>query len=220
MTNFLFALILLTTLARSSHAITAYLSYQDSQCLSDGTIQGTLVMSYDDSSYDSMGFDMDYEGECISFQSGEWDLDNWDGSYDNIYDYDTVCATCNGVAGCSTDGTCDNFMTYAGQRSSGGYQLSQSGGSSSVAKEEASTPMLGLANKAKNAAFKEAQSGAATTKTYDGTKAGFVGGIALVGLTVAAVQIVRAKRGKQQIDLSSSEGNYYLSTKDNQSVVV
>jgi hypothetical protein len=126
-------------------ALSYYYSYQDALCVDDYTIEGTFVMSFDDPDYATYGFTSDYSGECLYLTEGSQSLYNDDGSTAYVADFDYgSCIECNGVAGCSSDGTCSNFKTYAAPVSSNSYQLSQGG---STNKEEQAAPEFGAVAK-------------------------------------------------------------------------
>jgi hypothetical protein len=124
-------------------ALSYYWSYEDALCVDDYTIEGTIVMSWDDPDYAEYGFSSDYSGECLHLTEGSQSLYNDDGSTYYNYDYGS-CVECNGVVGCSSDGTCSNFKTYAAPVSSNSYQLSQGG---STNKEEKAAPKCGAVAK-------------------------------------------------------------------------
>jgi hypothetical protein len=127
-------------------ALSSYYSYQDSVCVDDYTIEGTFVMSWDDPTYADYGFSIDYTGECLYLIEGSMALFNDDGSVSSVFDnidYGS-CVECNGVVGCSSDGTCSNFKTYAAPVSSSSYQLSQGG---STNQEEQAPPKFGAVAK-------------------------------------------------------------------------
>ena len=58
----------------------AYIYYQDAQCVSGGDIYGKLIFAYDTSRMKGKGFKMSrYNGKCKYFKNGRHDLH---------YDYD------------------------------------------------------------------------------------------------------------------------------------
>jgi hypothetical protein len=124
-------------------ALSYYWSYEDALCVDDYTIEGTIVMSWDDPDYAEYGFSSDYSGECLHLTEGSQSLYNDDGSTYYNYDYGS-CVECDGVVGCSSDGTCSNFKTYAAPVSSNSYQLSQGG---STNNEEQAAPKFGAVAK-------------------------------------------------------------------------
>lgn len=128
-------------------ALSYYYSYQNARCVDDSTIEGTFIMSFDDPDYAAYGFSVDdYTGECLYLTEGSQNLYNDDGSAACVFDsmdYGS-CVECNGVVGCSSDGTCSNFKTYAAPVSSNSYQLSQGG---STNNEEQAAPKFGAVAK-------------------------------------------------------------------------
>jgi hypothetical protein len=135
----------LALLSQFADALSYYYSYQDASCIDEYTIEGTFVMSWDDTDYAGFGFSMDYSGECAYLPDGSQSLIDDDGNYvfDGNEDFG-ICVECNGVVGCSSDGTCSNFKTYAAPVSSNSYQLTQGG---STNKEEQGTPKFGAVAK-------------------------------------------------------------------------
>jgi len=118
-------------------SLRAYYAYKDAECLEDGSggISGTAYMSYDDVSISAMlGIIINnYEGACMYFPDGSIDIydvaiaqtSGLDGT--NLMRKDGICTECYGLTGCSTDGTCDTFMTYPPAiTTTEGYQLSYS----------------------------------------------------------------------------------------------
>lgn len=123
----------------------AYISYKNANCLDGQTIEGEMVATYQ-TSFD-FSFSMDYSGECAYYVDGYWDYINDDINDVFVQGY---CMTCNGVTGCSSDGTCNNFMTYPVELSSdSGYQLSSNGNAKS--NSEVDTPTLTLVQNAQKA---------------------------------------------------------------------
>ena len=122
-----FVLLLLSIAAvRQTWALEAYITYTDSACIDQTTIEGTYTLSYDDADYSDMGFSIDYQGLCMYFDGGSLDLDavgaNADPSDYIMYGY---CVDCNGVAGCysSYNQTCDNTTVYdAEEVQNNGYE--------------------------------------------------------------------------------------------------
>lgn len=107
-----------------------YYSYSDATCVDDDTIKGTFVLSWDNADYSAYGYTASYYGGCLYLVDGSMEINDLQakltaGTYD-YYSYGT-CVECDGVVGCSSDGTCSNFKTYPPpETSGGGYQLSQS----------------------------------------------------------------------------------------------
>ena len=131
------ALVGLFSLTRFAGAVSFYYSYQDAICVDEYTIKGKFILSWDDSDYADYGTSSNYYGGCMYLIDGAVDLDTFDWSAD-YYDYGT-CVECDGEVGCSSDGTCSNFKTYAAPTTSNSYQLTQ--GQSSLTKKTA--PALG-----------------------------------------------------------------------------
>jgi hypothetical protein len=161
-------------------ALSAYYSYQDALCVDDNTIEGTFVMSFDDPDYADYGFSMDYTGECLYFTEGSLNLDNSDACVLDSIDFGS-CVECNGVTGCSSDGTCSNFKTYATPVSSNSYQLSQG---SSAGKEEQAAPKFGAVAKK---AGESAESIVSAHHHYTSSRGGESSGPETLGLFVFAV---------------------------------
>jgi len=66
-----------------------------------------------------------YTGACLYLIDGYWEVDTsyYSNAYESIqYGF---CVECNGKVGCSSDGTCDNFMSSVPQTS---YQMTQDDG--------------------------------------------------------------------------------------------
>jgi hypothetical protein len=124
-------------------ALSYYYSYQDALCVDDYTIKGTFVMSWDDADYAAYGFSSAYYGDCLYLTEGSQSVSPHDDESFDAYDYGS-CVECDGLVGCSSDGTCSNFKTYAAPVSSNSYQLSQGG---STNKEERSAPKFGAVAK-------------------------------------------------------------------------
>lgn len=132
---------------RATDAISYYYSYEDATCVDDGTIEGTFVLSWDDADYSAFGYSASYYGGCLYLVDGSMDIGNetaLDSSTDG-YEYG-YCVACDGVTGCSSDGTCDNFMTLPAPDSYySGYQLSESQSQSSSSIQQADTSRYGSA---------------------------------------------------------------------------
>eukprot|EP00977_Amphora_coffeiformis_P018052 scaffold6121_cov170-Amphora_coffeaeformis.AAC.2 len=201
--------------------LSMYLSYQDAVCTDSDNIAGTAVLSYDDSYYNELlSMSYEYAAECLYLKGGYIDIESY--SYDNVDDYYGFgqCIKCNGVVGCSSDGTCSNFMTYPGEMSNGGYQLTQGGGSST--KDESVRPKMGLAMKAQDATVNAMQSPSKNKREYSGvnaTSAFLIGGVIVVGLAIAVAGGVYAGRRRVVAKLNDAvaadqkvEGKYHLST--------
>lgn len=152
-------LLLIADRVSSSAALKAYLSYQDAVCVDTYTIKGESVVSYedDDVDYSDYSYSLSYYGGCMYYVGGAFDVDNWEGSLD-FYSYGN-CVECDGTVGCSSDATCDNFMTYPSQQQQqGGYQMTATGGqdnkmSSEKSKATIESPRFGLASEAKKASL-------------------------------------------------------------------
>jgi hypothetical protein len=103
-------------------SIRGYFSYKNAQCSDYSTISGTAVMSYDDLDFTALfGMEFAYQGPCMYFIGGSIDLYSYDMRRDTFGE--GVCTECYGIVGCSTDGSCETFMTYNGNTASNkGYQ--------------------------------------------------------------------------------------------------
>mmetsp|Transcript_33293 Transcript_33293/g.50218 ORF Transcript_33293/g.50218 Transcript_33293/m.50218 type:complete len:226 (+) Transcript_33293:73-750(+) len=148
---------------RSVNAYTGYLSYKNAKCTSDGGILGTLVLSYDDEELNEYGgYSMSWDSMCLAYEGGSFNFG--DEEDDDItwpdYEWGATCITCNGVTGCSSDGTCANFLTYAGDTSSNSYQSSGSSSSGSSTKmEEVSANAFGFTQNAKDSIVQGQETG-------------------------------------------------------------
>jgi hypothetical protein len=119
-------------------AVSYYGSYLDGKCVDEFTVKGKFVLSSDDYDYASCGYMTRYYGGCLYLVDGvmdhAMDLEKHDrGSsesnyylhdYVSYYDYGT-CVECNGVVGCSPDGTCSNFKTLSTPTVCKNYQRTQ-----------------------------------------------------------------------------------------------
>jgi hypothetical protein len=184
-------------------ALSSYYSYQDSVCVDDYTIEGTFVMSWDDPTYADYGFSIDYTGECLYLIEGSMALFNDDGSVSSVFDnidYGS-CVECNGVVGCSSDGTCSNFKTYAAPVSSNSYQLSQGG---SAGKEEQAAPKFGAVAKKAGESAESIVSAHHYTSSRGGESSGpetlglFVFAVAFAGVVGAALVAILVSRKRNK----------------------
>eukprot|EP00547_Thalassionema_nitzschioides_P002544 CAMPEP_0194207244 /NCGR_PEP_ID=MMETSP0156-20130528/6041_1 /TAXON_ID=33649 /ORGANISM="Thalassionema nitzschioides, Strain L26-B" /LENGTH=209 /DNA_ID=CAMNT_0038933957 /DNA_START=20 /DNA_END=649 /DNA_ORIENTATION=- len=178
-----------------SHAYTGYLSYTNAKCTSGGGISGTLLLSYDDDELNEYcGYSMAWDSMCLSYEGGSYRFDDSD---DDItwpeYEWDATCVTCNGITGCSSDGTCENFLTYAGDESSNSYQLSSSSSSSS-SKKEISANALGFTQNAKDSVVQEADRLSSEESASSGGMMAFAGGAAAAFVAFAVVGALLGRR--------------------------
>ena len=110
----------------------AYIYYSNAACIDSNTISGDFQLAYDDSSFEGFGYSVeDYEGECMYFDGGSLELSDYSYGYSSILD--GYCVTCDGVAACSGDGTCDGVSTV---NTSNLYSMSQEQSSNSYQKTE------------------------------------------------------------------------------------
>jgi len=100
----------------------AYLYYENAQCTDDSNIEGTYVIAFDDENFADYGYSDYYSGPCVYLTGGYWEVDM--SYYTNAYESieQGNCVECNGLVGCSSDGTCDSFMSTVPQAS---YQMAQ-----------------------------------------------------------------------------------------------
>ena len=111
--------IALAQLPRSYAGMNAYLYYEDAVCTDSNTIYGTLSVAYDSSYLSGYGITQEgYEGDCLYFDGGSLSVYYYS-SYES-YIKTGYCVTCNGVAVCSSDESCDNAVTVS---SSNLYQM-------------------------------------------------------------------------------------------------
>jgi hypothetical protein len=101
----------------------AYIYYTDAECLDNVTISGTFNLAYDTDYLEGYGYSTEgYEGECIYFVDGSFDLSN----YGNYYAGDSMqggyCTSCDGSIHCTSDGSCDSVSEVD---TSNLYQLSE-----------------------------------------------------------------------------------------------
>ncbi len=105
-----------------TEATNAYIYYSNGVCTDSNTITGTFNLTYDDSSLNN-GFGLsieNYSGQCIYFKNGYLSLNDYTSERDSIdYGY---CVTCNGVATCSSDESCDIVASIS---RSNLYQMSE-----------------------------------------------------------------------------------------------
>lgn len=104
-------------------------TYRDAKCVDEFTIRGTIELVWDDLDYaSSFEFRTDYYGGCLHLVDGPMNLDTYrslhaeaaNSSDENFYLKDNLnnyydlgtCMECNGLVGCSSDGTCVNFKSY------------------------------------------------------------------------------------------------------------
>ena len=117
----LYLTFILANLPWTYAGINAYLYYEDAVCTDSNTIYGTLSVAYDSSYLSGYGVTQEgYEGDCLYFDGGSLSVYYY-ASYES-YIQTGYCVTCNGVASCSSDNSCDNAVTIS---SSNLYQMSQ-----------------------------------------------------------------------------------------------
>ena len=176
-------------------------------------------MSYDDAYWNNFQMSLDYEGECAYYTNGYLSVDHWDYSDDVLGT--GYCVTCNGNVGCSSDGTCDNFMTYPAEVSSeSGYQMTSTS-STSNNQQVVETPAMTLTRQAQksnvqamNMSSRAGQQPSATTASFFGSAtivAGFAGMVASLALVVSAIYNSRIQRASTAESPPSTELPYYLS---------
>lgn len=183
-------------------ALSYYYSYQDASCIDDYTIDGTFVMSWDDSDYADFGFSTEYSGECLYLTTGSQSLD--DGTYSASSAFENYafgnCVECNGLVGCSSDGTCSNFKTYAASVSSNSYQLSQGG---STDNKEQAAPKFGSVAKELGESSESIISAHHYTSTGGESSEPesfglFVSAVGVAGVLGAALVAILVKRKRNQ----------------------
>lgn len=219
-----FSLVLSATLFGTSLGLSAFYSYEDATCIDSNTIKGTAVMSYDDSDYAAYGYSMSYYGGCMYFSGGSLDLEDYDYGY-GFYEYG-YCVECDGAVGCSSDGSCDNFMTYPGTTASSGYQQMVSG-SSNYSDEQTTLPFGQAASQIKSASL-EAEEHKVEQEDTNGEASmnvavsGGLVGMALMSLIVAVIYWTKKRKSTPKIQLDEVEatgaghntGEYFLSKDD------
>lgn len=134
-----------------TESLTTYFSYKAAVSSDDGsTIVGTAVMSYDDATANTYyGTDFQCEGACLYYLGGSIDVYAYSAGSDELFG-EGICLTCFDSVGCSSDGSCDNFMTKAGTTTSEtGYQSPGCANShqktvSNETLEEMNAPLLSL----------------------------------------------------------------------------
>jgi hypothetical protein len=194
----------------TANAVSYYYSYEDAKCVNEDTIKGTFVLSWDDFDYADFGYSASYYGGCLYLVDGSMDIATLNdamlsGSYD-YYSYGT-CVECDGVVGCSSDGTCSNFQTYpAPEATSSSYQLSQ-GQSSSSTETTTAAPKYGATAKTVEAsamALVEGSSSESSTPVASEKMmmASFAIGMLIAGV-LAGIIVVR-RRGVGNKDLTSA----------------
>lgn len=194
----------------SAQGVKIFLSYSDATCVDDNTIQGTVTISYDDASYSFLEYSDFYSGECLYYVGGYADSDNydWDSDVSDILDYG-ACVTCNGQVGCSSDGTCSNFMTYPGVTQSNAYQMTSNGGESSSQRVKA--PAYGMAIQNIEIATLAAQEQSASALAAKNAESSFsldmmiVGVVGAAGLLMFLLALIRFSKKKRapKIDRSA-----------------
>ncbi len=122
MSKSILASVLLACLPMFAQGTYAYIYYSDAYCKTPRRISGTFNLAYDDSSLKGYGKTKeDYEGSCIYFTGGRLNLQDYQSATD--YMNHGYCVTCNGVAMCSLDSSCDNAVSVSS--TSNLYQMSQ-----------------------------------------------------------------------------------------------
>lgn len=209
----------LSLVATRSRSLKLYLTYENAECTEYNTIEGTSVYLYDEvEDGASDGFSWPASGACSYLgEEGYWDL-NGDWDYWTVgYGY---CVTCNDHVGCSVDGTCDTFMNYPPVvTTSGGYQ-STGDGQSSTKKKEVSTPPLGMESTVRTifqSSYEEYEENqlSSTSSTPYYVVGSLIGGLGFVGL-VATGEVVRrfreSRNGNNVDTVHESEGSFVQMT--------
>ena len=153
----------LTFAVQSVHALSAYWTYEGASCSSNTTIEGDAFMEWDDSQYSDFGLsEFNYAGDCLYFLGGSMDIEDYNYTSFASFVGAGYCVSCDNMVGCSSTGSCDDFMTYDApeemaheenapeqnapeendpvtEETSTGYQLTQG------SKQIVSNPSIGLA---------------------------------------------------------------------------
>jgi hypothetical protein len=209
MSSLISSFFLLFNVLSTVNAVSYYYSYEDAKCVNEDTIKGKFVLSWDDSDYADFGYSASYYGGCAYLVDGSMDMEALSdamlsGSYD-YYDYG-ICVECDGVVGCSSDGTCSNFLTYpAPETTSSGYQLSSQGQSSST--ETTTAPKYGATAKTVEAsamALVEDNSSESSAPVVSETMmmASAAVGMLIAGVLAAVIVVRRRQVGNK--DLTSA----------------
>ena len=106
---FQFILFLVSYLLSWCEATNAYIYYTDAECTDSTAISGSFNLGYDDASLSGWGYTIsNYVGECIYLKGGSLDLNSNSDVWESMrFGY---CVTCDGVAMCSSDTTCENAV--------------------------------------------------------------------------------------------------------------
>ena len=203
----------------ASSSASAYLFYEGASCSDSSDISGTITMAWDDSDLSDFGFSMDYEGPCMYFTGGSYSLDlaYYFSAADNIeYGY---CVQCNGITGCSSDGTCDTFMSEMPQNS---YQM---GSNKQKLSEVALQQGYGAsqATRQKFQAYNMSSSGGVSEQYNYVIMGGFFGLVALFGLVAVleGMRQFRNRKASQPFGMSSiSETLSYEQCDENGNIIL
>jgi len=171
----------------------AYLYYENAEC-NDGDITGTYVISFDNENFSGYGFSDSYSGACMYLTNGYWEVDMsyYSEAYESI-EYG-ICVTCNGQIGCSSDGTCDNFMSVVPQVS---YQMAQDDDQSEVEIADGAYELAAQMQQSTiNALEANRTSGSSAQYIMIGA---FIGCITLAGLlvTLEGLRILRHSKSRK-----------------------
>jgi len=165
----------------------AYLYYENAQCTDDVNIEGTYTIAFDDDNYSSYGYSDYYTGACLYLTDGYWEVDT--SYYPNTSEsiqYGT-CLECDGQVGCSSDGTCDNFMSSVPQNS---YQMTQDDGDGvEGGDDDSETAMVedayAMASQMQKSIIEALESNMTSDSTAPYVVAGaFIGCVAIAGLFI------------------------------------
>ena len=190
----------LTYLPSWCEGTSAYIYYSNAACIDSNTISGDFQLAYDDSSFEGFGYSVeDYEGECMYFDGGSLELSDYSYGYSSILD--GYCVTCDGVAACSGDGTCDDVSTVNGSNL---YSMSQEQSSNSYQKTEVQPNAFKAAQDLNESILlKVSQNGSGSTITY--SILGVFIGMCTWFILVAGLEAHRQRRVRRQnSDLSES----------------
>jgi hypothetical protein len=103
----------LTFAVQSVHALSAYWTYEGASCSSNTTIEGDAFMEWDDSQYSDFGLsEYNYSGDCLYFLGGSMDIEDYDYTSFASFVGAGYCVSCDNMVGCSSTGSCHDFMTY------------------------------------------------------------------------------------------------------------
>mmetsp|Transcript_35048 Transcript_35048/g.41834 ORF Transcript_35048/g.41834 Transcript_35048/m.41834 type:complete len:220 (+) Transcript_35048:60-719(+) len=176
----------------------AYLFYENAKCTDDTNIEGIYTYAFDDESYSDYGYSDYYTGDCLYLAGGYWEVDM---SYDSNA-YESIqygsCVECNGQVGCSSDGTCDNFMNFVPQTS---YQMTQDDDVSGAAITEGEFATAYQMQQSTIEAFESSKTSSSTARYV--MIGASVGCVAIVGFFASLEglrQIRQAKRSQVNVN--------------------